>query len=162
MKDECLICGAPLKYLETDEVMECAVCHKKENSKTVCENGHYICNECHTQGMDSIVGVCIGEKSKNPIEIIQKMMALPFCHMHGPEHHVMVGSALLTAYKNAGGDIDLPKALSEKCRREVRKFPVALADSGEPAGQVSAQECLCLSLPARLLLPMKRGDFQTR
>ncbi|MBQ8408222.1 MAG: SAM-dependent methyltransferase [Clostridia bacterium] len=113
MKDECLICGAPLKYLENDELMECAVCHKKENSKTVCENGHYICNECHTQGMDSIVGVCLAETSKNPVKIIQKLMDLPFCHMHGPEHHVMVGSALLTAYKNAGGDIDLPKALSE-------------------------------------------------
>ena len=35
MKDECLICGAPLKYLEKDEQMECAVCHKNENSKTV-------------------------------------------------------------------------------------------------------------------------------
>ena len=54
MKDECLICGAPLKYLENDDLMECVVCHKKESSKTVCENGHYICNECHTQGMDSI------------------------------------------------------------------------------------------------------------
>ncbi len=113
MKDECLICGAPLKYLETERQMECAICHRKENSKTVCENGHYICNECHTQGMDSIVGVCLAETSKNPVEIIQKMFALPFCHMHGPEHHVMVGSALLTAYKNAGGDIDLPRALSE-------------------------------------------------
>ncbi len=113
MKDECLICGASLKYLETDELMECAICHKKENSKTACENGHYICNECHTEGMDSIIGVCLAESSKNPIEIIQKMMALPFCHMHGPEHHVMVGSALLTAYKNAGGDIDLLEALSE-------------------------------------------------
>ena len=113
MKDECLICGAPLTYLETEQQMECAVCHKKENSNTVCRNGHYVCNECHTGGMDSIIGLCLLEKSKNPIEIIQKMMALPFCHMHGPEHHVMVGSALLTAYKNAGGKINLPKALSE-------------------------------------------------
>ena len=117
MKDECLICGAPLKYLEKDEQMECAVCHKKENSKTVCKNGHYICNECHTQGMDSIIGVCLFETSKNPIEIIQKLMALPFCHMHGPEHHTMVGSALLTAYKNAGGDIDLKNALYEMQKR---------------------------------------------
>ena len=45
MKDECIICGAPLKYLENDELMECAICHKKENSKTACENDHYICNE---------------------------------------------------------------------------------------------------------------------
>jgi hypothetical protein len=29
------------------------------------------------------------------------LMAMPFCHMHGPEHHVMVGAALLTAYHNA-------------------------------------------------------------
>ena len=40
-------------------------------------------------------------------------MAEPFCHMHGPEHHVMVGSALLTAFKNAGGDINLEEALME-------------------------------------------------
>ena len=113
MKDECLICGAPLKYLENDEQMECAVCHKKESSKTVCAKGHYVCSDCHMQGMDSIVGVCLAEKSKDPIIIIKKLMALPFCHMHGPEHHVMVGSALLTAYKNAGGEIDLAKALSE-------------------------------------------------
>ena len=113
MKNECLICGFPLKHLENSELMECAICHKKEYSKTVCENGHYVCNECHTQGMDSIIGVCLAESSKNPFEIIQKMMSLPFCHMHGPEHHVMVGSALLTAYKNAGGNLDLKKALWE-------------------------------------------------
>lgn len=29
MKEECLICEAPLVYLKTDEVMECAVCHKR-------------------------------------------------------------------------------------------------------------------------------------
>ncbi len=113
MKDECLICGAPLTYLENEVQMECALCHKKENSKTVCKNGHYVCNDCHTDGADTIIGVCLVEKSKNPIEILRKLMALPFCHMHGPEHHIMVGSALLTAYKNAGGKIDLQKALIE-------------------------------------------------
>ena len=45
------------------------------------------------------------------------MMGLSFCHMHGPEHHVMVGTALLTAYKNAGGEVDLPTALSEMMNR---------------------------------------------
>lgn len=44
-------------------------------------------------------------------------MDLPFCHMHGPEHHVMVGAALLTAYKNAGGEIDLEPALKEMMNR---------------------------------------------
>ena len=76
-----------------------------------------MCNECHTRGIDSIFGVCYEETSKNPLEIIQKMMRLPFCHMHGPEHHIMVGAALLTAYKNAGGRIDLGSALTEMKNR---------------------------------------------
>ena len=117
MKEECLICKAPVEYLEEDVLMECAICHKKEASKTRCVSGHYVCTECHTKGMDSILSVCMQENSKNPIEIIEKMMSMPFCHMHGPEHHVMVGASLLTAYKNAGGDVDLSKALIEMYHR---------------------------------------------
>lgn len=117
MKDECLICKATLEYLEEDILMECEVCHKKEHSKTRCVNDHYVCSECHTKGMDSIIGVCLQTNSKNPIEIIEELMSMEFCHMHGPEHHVMVGSALITAYKNAGGNIELAKALSEMYRR---------------------------------------------
>ena len=45
--------------------------------------------------------------------LLNRMMAAPFCHMHGPEHHIMVGMALLTAYRNAGGEISLPEALRE-------------------------------------------------
>ncbi len=117
MKDECLICGARLEYLDADEMMECSVCHKKEMSKTRCVEGHYVCSECHTQGMDVILGICLAEKSRDPVEIIEKLMAQPFCHMHGPEHHVMVGAAIITAYRNAGGEIDLSAALNEMYSR---------------------------------------------
>ncbi len=122
MKDECLICGAPLEYLENDTMMECALCHKKENSKTACINGHYVCNECHTTGVDAMIGVCLSHRSKDPIEVLRSLMELPSCHMHGPEHHIMVGAALLTAYKNAGGEISLAKALDEMHSRG-RKVP---------------------------------------
>lgn len=117
MKDECLICAAPLEYLESDVLMECEICHKMELSKTRCVNNHYVCNECHTQNLDTMIGMCMTEISKDPIEIIKKIMAMPFCHMHGPEHHVMVGCALLTAYKNAGGNINLYSALIEMMNR---------------------------------------------
>lgn len=115
--EECLICGAPLQYLEQDTMMECVLCHKVEPSKTRCINGHYVCNECHTQGLDSVIFLCLNETSKSPIEILEKEMSMSFCHMHGPEHHVLVGTALLTAYKNAGGEIDLSSALSEMVER---------------------------------------------
>ena len=117
MKEECLICKAPLEYLTRDELMECAICHRQELSKTRCVQGHYACSDCHTQGMDSLFGLCLSETSRDPMAILEKLMELPFCHMHGPEHHVMVGAALLTACKNAGADLDLPKALQEMYRR---------------------------------------------
>lgn len=117
MREECLICKAPLEYLEADVLMECAICHRKENSKTRCIHGHYVCNQCHTEGLDAIIGLCLEERSADPIAIIEKMMDMPFCHMHGPEHHVMVGAALLTAYRNAGGDIRLDEALTEMMNR---------------------------------------------
>ena len=117
MKEECLICKAPLEYLTQDEMMECAICHKQELSKTRCTAGHYVCSECPTQGMASIFGLCLSETSRDTIAILEKMMSMPFCHMHGPEHHVMVGAALLTAYKNAVGEVDLPKALQEMYSR---------------------------------------------
>ncbi len=113
MNEECLICGAPLEYLDEDVEMECELCRKKERSRTRCVNGHYVCSECHMQGTDRLAGLCLRETSKNPAVILNRMMAMPFCHMHGPEHHIMVGMALLTAYRNAGGKMDLKKALAE-------------------------------------------------
>ena len=41
---ECLICKAPLEYLQEDVLMECSICHKSEYSKTRCLNGHYVCD----------------------------------------------------------------------------------------------------------------------
>ena len=76
MKEECIICKAPLIYLEKDEMMECVLCHKKELSKTRCEQGHYVCNECHTKGMGVIIDICLSETSKNPIEIIRQRTIL--------------------------------------------------------------------------------------
>lgn len=110
---ECLICKEPLIYLETAEQMTCVLCGKTESSNCRCSNGHYVCSECHMSGMDSFLEVCLNDPSRNPIEILQKLMHLPFCHMHGPEHHILVGASLLTAFKNAGGTIDLGKALIE-------------------------------------------------
>ena len=58
-KEDCLICGAPLEYLARDQVMTCALCGKPEPSKTRCTAGHYVCNDCHTQGMDAMTALCL-------------------------------------------------------------------------------------------------------
>jgi len=117
MKDECLLCGAPLVYLPHETEMECAICRKKEHSAAKCTAGHYVCNTCQTRGMDAMFHACLTHASRDPMVVLRTLMALPFCHMHGPEHHTLVGAALLTAYKNSGGSINLPTALQEMYAR---------------------------------------------
>ena len=70
-----------------------------------------------TNTFETIFSICLKTQSKNPVEIIRMIMAEPFCHMHGPEHHFMVGAALLTAFKNAGGQVNLEEALKEMQNR---------------------------------------------
>lgn len=111
---ECLICGAPLEYLDRQETMECAVCHGRFLSNVRCKDGHYICDSCHEKdALDVILDFCASTKLKSPISIMEELIRLPQIHMHGPEHHVLVGSALLAAFKNSGGDIDRDAALLE-------------------------------------------------
>ena len=57
MKEECIICKAPLIYLEKDEMMECVLCHKKELSKTRCEQGHYVSDNALHISIMSLVSI---------------------------------------------------------------------------------------------------------
>ena len=142
--EECLICKEPLIYLENAEQMQCEICKKVEISNCRCKNGHYVCSECHMAGMDSFLGACLHETSKNPIEILHKLMELPFCHMHGPEHHVLVGASILVAFHNAGGKLDLQRALLEMQRRG-RQVPGGICGLWGSCG-AAVSTGICLSI----------------
>jgi len=156
MADECLICGEPLEYLHAETAMPCALCGKAFPSKTRCVQGHYVCDECHTQGIDQIFSVCLRETSRDPIAVMEKLMALPMCHMHGPEHHIMVGAALLTAYRNAGGDIDLEKALREMRSRGAKVPGGACGFWGACGAGISTGQFLSIVMDAT---PLAKESF---
>lgn len=115
---ECLICHAPIVYTTESVMMECCMCHSRHLSNARCADGHYICDKCHAvSGVDKIKMYCMCTDSRDPLDIAMSMMHIPGIHMHGPEHHVLIGSALITAYTNSGGRIDLEAALDEMRRR---------------------------------------------
>lgn len=110
----CLVCGEPLVYFEEARELECALCHQKFMAYASCAAGHYVCDECHARkGIEAIMAGCRESGSRDPIAILQTLMNDPFIYMHGPEHHVLVGAALLTAYANSGGQVELAAALEE-------------------------------------------------
>lgn len=94
------------------EERECVKCGKKAFDREVCENGHYLCEECRKKIVSNIIyNKCIDSEEKDPIKLALKIMADDSVRMHDLKHHTMVAACLLTAYKNCGGDIDLDAAL---------------------------------------------------
>lgn len=75
--------------------------------------------------------------------------------MHGPEHHIMVGCALLTAYHNAGGEIDLPKALNEMVSRDYRSPYAQTSDRVPPSAFKQSVYRQTLSVP-----PFKSIEYE--
>ena len=110
---ECLICGSKLVYQQTAYEAKCAGCGLSFMTNCECQSGHYICDSCHSsKSLPIIYHFCLNTDKKNPLAIAEEIMMRPEIHMHGPENHVLIGSALLAAYKNSGGDIDLAEALN--------------------------------------------------
>ncbi|MBQ6453245.1 MAG: hypothetical protein IJJ14_02670 [Coriobacteriales bacterium] len=117
----CLICGAPLVYFEEARELVCESCGKTSLAWCACENGHYICDACHrSSGVRTAMELCKRSDSKDPIEIAMEIMDQAVIYPNGPEHHTLVGAALLTAYRNSGGGIDLDAALAELEARSLQ------------------------------------------
>ena len=114
----CLVCGEELEYFNESRLMTCEYCHGTFSSNAACRSGHFVCDRCHAkQAVAHILAICRETPSTDPQQIALTMMRDPFVHMHGPEHHVLVGAALLAAYHNAGGAVDLAAALAEIQKR---------------------------------------------
>lgn len=86
---------------------------------------------------ERIVADCLQEKSSNPIEIFNRIAEKDYIRIHGPEHHVLDGVAILTAFANAGGSIDLKKAFEELVKRGSQ-MPGATCGQWGVCGAVSS------------------------
>lgn len=103
-KANCLICEAPLVYWEQAREVTCVMCGKVETGRSICEAGHYVCDTCHrAKGVDHIIGLCSDSESSDPVAIMNEAMNDKSIYPNGPEHHTLVGAALITAYANADG-----------------------------------------------------------
>ncbi|MFX1419887.1 MAG: DUF5714 domain-containing protein [Promethearchaeota archaeon] len=103
-RDKCEICHKPLVYATKPEDykdLRCEFCGKIFNSNTFCENGHYICDNCHSKGpIEIIERTCFETDIKDPFILADIIMNHPSFKVYGPEHHVLTPAVILTSLKN--------------------------------------------------------------
>lgn len=105
------------------------------------------------QRADLIIAECMKINSTDPYEIFHTVANKDFVSMHGPEHHVLDGACILTAFYYAGGDIDLNDAL-HKLMREGMRMPGASCALWGVCGAV-------MSIGAALAIIDGTGPFST-
>ena len=84
-----------------------------------------------------IIKACLQENSSDVTELFRHIASRDFVRIHGPEHHILDGAIILTAFKNAGGNIDLAKCLEEMAARGL-KMPGAICAKWGICGAVSS------------------------
>jgi hypothetical protein len=112
-KENCGVCGKPLVYGTEEVKRKCAFCGKEHSALIYCPEGHYVCDACHSRAsVDVLRDVLSQTDSKNPAEILERVMAHPNVPMHGPEHHAIVPAIIVATAKNAGYPV--PEGAVEK------------------------------------------------
>ena len=102
---DCVICATPLVYHTEARAFTCSVCGESFQSEVSCQQGHFICDACHSASANELIEkVCVKSESINPVKLAIELMKSPKIKMHGPEHHYLVPAVLLTGYYNAAGD----------------------------------------------------------
>jgi len=101
---DCMVCGAPLQYLQAAIEARCAECGRSFRTRSRCTEGHFVCDRCHGGDYLRFVRSFIAQaEGTDPVELFLAMReAYPF-PVHGPEHHALVPAAFLTAWHNRHG-----------------------------------------------------------
>lgn len=105
-QSDCLVCGAPLVYLEAETPARCHYCQTDLAANALCERGHFVCDACHTtDALAAIEQVCQTTRETDLIALLETIRHHPALPRHGPEHHFLVPAIILTAYRNLGGEV---------------------------------------------------------
>ena len=117
-----MVCGLALVYREQGEIVRCDQCGDRAQSAIGCPAGHYICDACHSdRSLKRLPELARKTTAQAAEDILEELIRLPDLPLHGPEHHAMVGLALLLASERTG--VKLPEDYIEETIRRSMQIP---------------------------------------
>jgi predicted RNA-binding Zn-ribbon protein involved in translation (DUF1610 family) len=97
----CLVCGDDLITFSKPRKMQCAFCGTIAEATSHCNQMHYVCDKCqHLSATEIVKSICMQSHKTDPVSLAVEIMRSPAIKMHGPEHHMIVPSVLLTCINN--------------------------------------------------------------
>jgi SAM-dependent methyltransferase len=102
----CMVCGSPLVYDNRPSEAACSYCGVKQQTTALCENGHFVCDACHTKdALVVIERVCQQTDETDMISLLDRIRRHEAMRVHGPEHHAMVPAIILATARNLGAPV---------------------------------------------------------
>lgn len=117
-----MICNGELQYLKIGKDFTCAKCGQKENGYVYCDNGHYICNDCHGQStFDIVLKLSLSSNETNPLIIAETILEASNIPMLGCEHALITVGALLSSIRNSGNILITDEQIKDAFNRTKRQ-----------------------------------------
>ena len=121
-EEDCGVCARPLVYATESVTKTCAFCGKEKKTLIYCPDGHYVCDSCHSKAaLEVLRQVLSSTQTTDPAAILEQVISHPAVPMHGPEHHVIVPTAIVAAVCNTGHPV--PEGAVEKALERASKVP---------------------------------------
>jgi MoaA/NifB/PqqE/SkfB family radical SAM enzyme/ubiquinone/menaquinone biosynthesis C-methylase UbiE len=103
----CMRCGSPLVYLEQDQEKTCCFCGNMSPANAVCEKGHFVCDQCHSNDAVNVVKhFCLNTRETDMIDLMNTLRSHPSIPLHGPEHHFALPGVMVATFRNLGGNVN--------------------------------------------------------
>ena len=157
----CMVCAAPLVYLDMEEELHCHCCGAVKRANARCEQGHFVCDQCHAgDHLSFIKSFCARSAETDPVALFFALRRSHLVPVHGPEHHVLAPAAFLTAYRNRFGD--LPQARIDAATERAAQLPGGTCGYwGACSAALGIGVAYATILQATPLSHQPRGDAQT-
>jgi MoaA/NifB/PqqE/SkfB family radical SAM enzyme/SAM-dependent methyltransferase/Zn finger protein HypA/HybF involved in hydrogenase expression len=103
----CMRCGAPLVYVEVEEPRVCTYCGKVYAANAWCEQGHFVCDACHSaDSLDIIERLCSEHQELDMYSMFQRVREHPAIPLHGPQYHSLVPAVIISCVQRKGFQAD--------------------------------------------------------
>jgi MoaA/NifB/PqqE/SkfB family radical SAM enzyme/SAM-dependent methyltransferase len=100
----CMVCGARLRYLAGEDPRICSYCQNSFNGDVVCEQGHFVCDDCHAaDALKVMEELCLDSRETDLFALFDRIRRNPTFPLNGPEYHSLVPGVILAVYRNLGG-----------------------------------------------------------